>query len=238
MRDKKILIDGLSSLSFQADEKQIQQFEDYYDLLVEKNKVMNLTAITEYEEVVRKHFLDSLLFASCKLPMEKKKLLDLGTGAGFPGIPLKIMFPNTEFILMDALNKRISFLQEVIEKLGLTKIQAVHERAEEAAAKPEYREQFDYCVSRAVAKLSTLSEYCIPFVKVGGSFVSYKASDCEDECNEAKNAAFILAGGTIKTNRFLLPETDIERTFVIIEKKKHTEKKYPRAQGKPQKQPL
>lgn len=238
MRDNTILVSGAEKFGIVLSNKQQEQFEAYYDYLIEQNEVMNLTAITEYEEVLCKHFLDSLFLAKQIKDFNGKKIIDLGTGAGFPGIPLKIAFPDAEFILMDSLNKRIGFLNRVIEKLELKKITAVHARAEEAGRKAEYREQFDYCVSRAVARLSSLSEFCIPFVKPGGMFISYKAGDCKEECKEAGNAIKVLGGKLIKAEETVLPDTDIARTFVLIQKEKKTPEKYPRGQGKPLKQPL
>jgi len=238
MRDNQILLRGAKQLGIELSDRQQEQFELYYEYLVEQNEVMNLTAITEYEEVLKKHFLDSILSAKLGFDYNTKRVLDLGTGAGFPGIPLKIAFPEMEIVLMDSLNKRVAFLDRVIERLDLKKVTAVHARAEEAARKEEYREQFDYCVSRAVARLATLSEFCLPFVKVGGSFLSYKATDCEEECKEAEKAVSILSGGKIKTQLLSLPETDIERVFVSIKKQKSTPPKYPRGQGKPLKQPI
>lgn len=238
MRDNSILVKGAEKIGIVLSEKQQEQFEAYYDYLVAQNEVMNLTAITEYEEVLCKHFLDSLFLVQRMRDFNGKKVLDLGTGAGFPGIPLKIAFPDTEFVLMDSLNKRIAFLNRVIELLDLKKITAVHARAEEAARKAEYREQFDFCVSRAVARLATLSEFCIPFVKPGGYFISYKAGDCLEECNEAKKAISVLGGKLISAKEALLPDTEIARTFVMIQKEKNTPEKYPRGQGKPVKQPL
>lgn len=238
MRDNTILVSGAEKIGIVLSNKQQEQFEAYYDYLVEQNEVMNLTAITEYEEVLCKHFLDSLFLAKQVKDFGGKKIIDLGTGAGFPGIPLKIAFPDAEFVLMDSLNKRIGFLNRVIEKLELKKITAVHARAEEAGRKAEYREQFDYCVSRAVARLSSLSEFCIPFVKPGGMFISYKAGDCMEECKEAGNAIKILGGKLINAEETVLPDTDIARTFVLIQKEKKTPEKYPRGQGKPLKQPL
>jgi len=238
MRDNSILVNGAEKIGIVLSEKQQQQFETYYDYLVAQNEVMNLTAITEYEEVLTKHFLDSLFLVQTMKDFHGKKVLDLGTGAGFPGIPLKIAFPDTEFVLMDSLNKRISFLNRVIELLDLKKITAVHGRAEEAGRTAMYREQFDLCVSRAVARLSSLSEFCIPFVKPGGYFISYKAGDCKEECAEAKNAIKVLGGKLISAEESLLPDTEIARTFVVIQKEKHTPEKYPRGQGKPLKQPL
>lgn len=238
MRDNSTLIRGAEKIGIILSDKQQQQFEAYYDYLVAQNEVMNLTAITEYEEVLTKHFLDSLFLVKEIKNLGGKKVLDLGTGAGFPGIPLKIAFPDTEFVLMDSLNKRIGFLNRVIELLELQKITAVHGRAEEAGRTAVYREQFDYCVSRAVARLASLSEFCIPFVKPGGYFISYKAGDCKEECAEAKNAIKVLGGKLIRAEESFLPDTEIARTFVVIQKEKHTPEKYPRGQGKPLKQPL
>ncbi len=238
MRDNTILVKGAEKIGIVLSDKQQLQFEAYYDYLVAQNEVMNLTAITEYEEVLCKHFLDSLFLAQTMKEFNGKKIIDLGTGAGFPGVPLKIAFPDTEFVLMDSLNKRISFLNRVIELLDLKGITAVHGRAEEAARTKEYREQFDFCVSRAVARLASLSEFCIPFVKPGGYFISYKAGDCKEECAEAKNAIKTLGGKLIRAEEAFLPDTEIARTFVIIQKEKSTPEKYPRGQGKPLKQPL
>lgn len=238
MRDNTILLSGAEKLGIVLDKEKQEQFEAYYDYLIEQNKVMNLTAITEYEEVLCKHFLDSLFLAGSVKDLNGRKLLDLGTGAGFPGIPLKIAFPETEFVLMDSLNKRVSFLNRLIGLLGLKNVTAVHARAEEAARKEEYREQFDYCVSRAVARLASLSEFCIPFVRPEGMFISYKAGDCKEECREAENAIKVLGGKLIKAEQNCLPDTEIARTFVLIKKIGRTPEKYPRGQGKPLKQPL
>ena len=238
-RDHSQFIADLKEWGIELTQVQLLQLEQYYELLIEKNKVMNLTAITEYEEVLKKHFLDSLaLHQLVKLQGKKLTLLDLGTGAGFPGIPLKIVFPELEITLMDSLNKRIVFLQEVIEKLGLTGITAVHARAEEAALKPEYREKFDLCVSRAVARLVSLSEFCLPFVKQGGFFIPYKSGEIEEELKEAGFAIKELGAAYRKTYAYTLPNSDIERTLLQMEKTKQTPKKYPRAGGKPLKQPL
>lgn len=233
---------GLEQLSTTLSGEQKQQFLTYYEYLVEKNKVMNLTAITEYEEVITKHFLDSLAVVktSCFKPekLAGKRLIDIGTGAGFPGIPLKIAFPELEILLLDSLNKRINFLNEVTEMLGLTKINTVHGRAEDYAKQKGYRESFDFCVSRAVANLSTLSEYCIPFVKQGGCFISYKSGSVDQELIQAEKAVKILGGQREEVVRFSLADTDMDRSFVVIRKAKPTPKKYPRKAGLPSKEPL
>lgn len=232
------LQNGLDALKLSFSEKQIQQLITYYEMLVEKNKVMNLTAITEFEEVVEKHFLDSL--SLCQVLNLKKAghFLDLGTGAGFPGIPLKIAFPDLEMVLMDSLNKRIVFIKEVIQELRLTQVEALHGRAEEMARKPEHREAYEICVSRAVANLSSLSEYCLPFVKVGGMFVSYKSGEIEEELAQSKKAVRLLGGEQKKIFKFCLPNTEINRSFVMIEKRKSTPKSFPRKAGTPAKDPI
>ena len=238
-RDNSAFLADLKEWNLELNEAQLFQLEKYYELLVEKNKVMNLTAITEYDDVLKKHFLDSLALSQfIKLDGKKARLLDMGTGAGFPGIPLKIVFPELEITLMDSLNKRIVFLQDVIKELGLTGITAVHGRAEEAALKLEYREKFDFCVSRAVARLVSLAEFCLPFVKQGGCFVPYKSGEINEELQEAKFAFKELGGEYKKTYEYTLPNSDIERTLLMVEKTKQTPKKYPRAGGKPLKQPL
>lgn len=229
---------GLQQLHIALSEKQMEQFLQYYELLVEKNKVMNLTAITEFDEVVEKHFLDSVSLTKQMDLHQPLKVLDLGTGAGFPGIPLKIVFPELEITLMDSLNKRVLFLQDVISSLQLENIEAVHGRAEEAAKNKKYRESFDLCVSRAVANISTLSEYCLPFVKIGGSFISYKSSTIEDELEDGKKGIAILGGKVKDVYKFTLPDSELQRSFVIIEKEKKTPKAYPRKAGTPSKEPL
>ena len=229
---------GLNKLQIELSDDQMQQFLTYYEMLIEKNKVMNLTAITEFEEVVEKHFLDSLSLVQQIDLNQPLKILDLGTGAGFPGIPLKIAFPELEIVLMDSLNKRINFLNEVITALKLEKITAIHGRAEEMARKPEYREQFDLSVSRAVANLASLSEYCLPFVALQGNFISYKSGEVEEEVNQSKKAIFLLGGKIKDVKKFRLVETDAERSFVQIEKVKRTPKTYPRKAGTPSKSPI
>lgn len=227
---------GLEDLGISLNETQIKQFLDYYELLVETNKVMNLTAITEFDEVIEKHFLDSLSLCRIYDLNREIRVLDLGTGAGFPGVPLKIAFPQIRLVLADSLNKRIKFLENVVGELSLQNVSCVHGRAEEMGRNKEYREQFDLCVSRAVANLSSLSEYCIPFVKEGGAFISYKSGEIEEEANAAKKAISVLGGELREIYKFDLYEQ--KRSFVIIDKKKKTPKAYPRKAGTPTKEPL
>lgn len=218
---------------------QMAQFEQYYDRLIEKNKVMNLTAITEREDVILKHFIDSLALARyVKLWEKEYKIIDVGTGAGFPGVPLKISFPNLQVTLFDSLNKRIKFLQEMIDTLKLKEITAVHGRAEEGARDKNMREKYDFAVSRAVANMAVLSEYCIPFVKVGGYFIPYKTGTVEEEITQGKKAIQILGGKIEKIEKLMLPDSDISRSFVFIKKEKQTPKAYPRKAGTASKQPL
>lgn len=237
---EKLMREELSELSIELSELQLHQFYQYFELLIEWNKVMNLTTITEVEDVVTKHFVDSLSLVKVlpDLKSEQVQILDMGTGAGFPGIPLKIVFPELEITLLDSLNKRINFLNEVIEQLGLKKIKAVHGRAEDYGRDREYREKYDYCVSRAVANLSTLSEYCMPYVKIGGAFIPYKSGKIEEELNQAKGAVKLLGGKIEEVITFMLPKTDVERSFVVVRKKEGTSKKYPRKAGLPGKEPL
>jgi len=234
----KILLDKVGELSISLNEKQVEQFIKFYELLIEWNKVMNLTGITEYNEVVEKHFVDSLSLIKTVDINKVEYVIDIGTGAGFPGIPLKIAFPHLKITLLDSLNKRIKFLNAVIEELGLEDIHTIHGRAEDFAKQDAYREKYDLCVSRAVANLSTLSEYCLPYVNVDGMFVPYKSGDIEEELNNSKKAVQILGGKIEKTIKFELPGTDIGRSFVKIKKVKNTAKKYPRKAGLPSKEPL
>lgn len=236
--DYQILEQKLGELGIKQDKNQLERFHKFYQLLIEWNKVMNLTGITEYEDVVEKHFVDSLSIIKAIDLSGIHTVIDVGTGAGFPGIPLKIAFPHLRVVLLDSLNKRIKFLDEVISQLGLTEIRTIHGRAEEYARKEEYREQFDLCVSRAVANLSTLSEYCLPYIQVGGIFVPYKSGEIDDEVEQSKKAVRILGGNIKDVMKFELPGTDIHRSFVLIHKEQHTQKKYPRKAGIPAKEPL
>lgn len=238
MKDKNMLLERLKEINLFLNDNQIEQFLTYYDMLIEKNKVMNLTAITEYEEVVKKHFIDSLAVIRVYDMKKDLSIMDLGTGAGFPGIPLKIAFPNLKIILVDSLNKRINFLNEVIHSLELKDISAIHARAEDLGKDANYREQFDLCISRAVANLSILSEYCIPFVKKDGMFISYKSGSVKEELENSQKAIQLFGGRIEKIDNFIIPGTNIERSLIVIRKEENTPPKYPRSSGKPQKEPI
>lgn len=217
-----------------------EQFLLYYNMLIEWNSFMNLTAITDFDEVLKKHFTDSvsLIRAIPDLGEKKYRMIDIGTGAGFPGIPLKIVFPNISVVLLDSLNKRVNFLKEVISKLQLTDITAMHGRAEDFAQNKEYRESFDLCVSRAVANLTTLSEYCLPFVKKNGRFISYKSEKVSEEFEISGKAISVLGGEYENQVTFELPDSDIYRNLFVIKKKSATPGKYPRKAGLPSKEPI
>ena len=227
---------SMNCIGIELTNSQLNAFETYYDMLIDRNKVMNLTAITEFDEVMDKHFLDSVyLFRSIELKANYK-LIDIGTGAGFPGIPLKIVFPELKITLLDSLNKRVGFLNDVIDELNLNDIEAIHGRAEDIARDKTYRASYDIAVSRAVANLSTLSEYCLPFVKIGGKFVSYKSGDCADEVDNAKAAIHLLGGKINKIDEFSYSNNS--RSFIVIDKVMNTSNKYPRKAGLPSKKPL
>lgn len=230
------LIEKAKMLNIEITQEQAQQFYKYMQLLLEWNEKMNLTAITEPEEVILKHFIDSI---TIKQYMDKAEtVLDIGTGAGFPGIPLKILGENKEFTLLDSLNKRIIFLQTVIDELKLSNIQAIHGRAEEFIKQKNKSEGYDIVVSRAVARLNVLLEYMLPFVKIGGKCICMKAFDIEEELNAAKKAIEILGGQIEKIDTITLPNSDIQRKIIIIKKVKNTPSKYPRKAGTPAKEPI
>lgn len=233
---KSVLVEKAKLIGVEITESQAEKFYTYMCLLLEWNEKMNLTAITDPMEVIIKHFIDSITISK---EIEKdKKVIDIGTGAGFPGIPLKIIRPDISVTLLDSLNKRITFLNAVIEALKLENIDAVHGRIEELGKNKKYREQYDYATSRAVANLPVLSEYMLPMVKVGGKCICMKGANVEEEILEAKKAIQILGGKIEKADEFLLGDTDMKRNIIVIKKEKVTPEKYPRKAGTPAKEPL
>ena len=223
-------------INIDLSEEKLDKFKKYMELLLEWNEKINLTAITEEDEVILKHFIDSMTVL--KYIDDNDCIVDVGTGAGFPGIPVSIANDNVNVTLVDSLNKRINFLQEVISEINLTNIEAIHSRAEEFGQNKEYREKYDISVSRAVANLTVLVEYLLPLVKVGGKCICMKGSDVEEEISNAKFAIKELGGKIEKIDTFCLPGTDIKRNIIVIRKEKETPKKYPRKSGTPSKQPL
>lgn len=238
MEYKELLINGLNELGIPFNQNMIQQFEEYFDLLIKWNEVVNLTSITEEKEVIIKHFLDSLLVCRTIDLNQINNLIDIGTGAGFPGLPIKIVFPNIKVTLMDSLNKRIAFLEEVCKNLNIKGIECKHGRAEDLARVKGYRDSYDLVVSRAVSNLSTLSEYCLPFAKVSGKFIAYKSVNSEEEILQSKSAVHLLGGSNMKQQILKIPYSDIERTYVLIDKVRNTPSMYPRKAGTPAKNPL
>ena len=236
--EERIFDIKLRKLGIVLTEKMKEQFDRYFELLVECNRMMNLTGITDYNEVNEKHFLDSLAIVKVQDMEMISTVIDIGTGAGFPGIPLKIVYPHLKVTLLDSLNKRIKFLNCVIQELALEDISALHGRAEDFAKKGEYRERYDHCVSRAVANLATLSEYCLPYVKRNGLFVSYKSGEIEEELCKSEKAVSVLGGKIEKVEKFCLPESDISRSFVMIRKDRSTPGRFPRKAGLPSKEAL
>ena len=238
---EKSLTGALGPLGLELTEKQLDRLHIYYENLIRWNKVMNLTAITEEKDVYEKHFLDSLMICRILPPSqwsEGTSIIDVGTGAGFPGLPIAICFPQVQVTLMDSLGKRIRFLEDTAANLGLANVRAIHARAEELARNSGHREQYDLCVSRAVANLSTLSEYCLPFVHTGGSFISYKTGNVDEEIKAAQKAVRILGGSKASVDLYTLPGTDYSRSLVKITKERNTPGKYPRKAGTPSKEPL
>lgn len=228
----------MNLLDIELTDMQSNQFKKYYELLIDWNSKINLTAITDYDEVRIKHFEDSISIKDVYDMNSINSIIDIGSGAGFPGIPIKILFPHINITLLDSLNKRINFLNLVINELKLDNICAVHARAEDLARDVKYREQYDLVVSRAVANLSSLSELCLPFAKVGGKFVSYKSEKAKEELELAKNAISIMGGHVANINSISLSNSEYSRNLILIDKNKNTPMKYPRKAGMPIKKPI
>ena len=233
---KKVLYEKVKQIGIELKEEQLEKFYLYMNILLEWNEKINLTAITNEEEIILKHFVDSLTIN--KYIEEGKSIIDVGTGAGFPGIPIKILREDLKVTLLDSLNKRINFLNEVIEKINLKNIECIHGRAEEFGKNKNYREKYDFATSRAVANMSTLSEYLIPFVKIGGKVLAMKGDKAEEELEEAKKAIKLLGGKVENIDNFYLPDSDIKRNIIIIKKIEKTERKFPRKPGTPAKEPI
>ena len=238
MADTEYLKSRIGKLGIDLTDNMLHQYVTYYEMIVEKNKVMNLTAITDFEEFVDKHFADSLSLIKTVDLSKVHYVMDVGTGAGFPAIPLKIAFPHLQITMLDSLQKRMLFIDQVVNELQLSNMKTIHGRAEEIGHDPRYREKHDLCVSRAVANLSTLSEYCIPFVKKGGFFISYKSGGSLEEIQEAEKAIKVMGGKRNQLCQFTLPDTDITRILVPVKKIAPTPKKYPRKAGMPNKSPI
>lgn len=234
----KTLEEGFKQLKLPYSTEIENKFVKYRDLLKEWNQKINITSIENDEEIYVKHFLDSILLLSPETVLEKKSIIDVGTGGGFPGYPLKIANDNYTVTLLDSLRKRIDFLGEVARSLNIENVELIHGRAEDFGQNPSYREKYDICVSRAVAPLNVLSEYCLPFVKVGGYFAAYKSENISKEISDSENAIAKLGGRISEMKEISLPGSDIIRKIVIIEKTEKTDKKYPRKAGKPAKDPL
>lgn len=234
---KNYLKESAKSILIDLTNEQLEQFEKFYDLLIETNKSLNLTAITEMHEVVQKHFIDSIAISNY-IDLSGKKVIDVGTGAGFPGVPLAIIYPDTEFILMDSLQKRLNFIENALKICNIKNVTTLHGRAEDIGQNIKHREKYDYCVSRAVASLPVLLELCTPMVKVGGKFVSYKSELIEEEIVSAKNAMKILKCSLEEQFSYTIPNTDFYRVLAVFKKNNKLEKKYPRQAGKPKRTPL
>ncbi|AOT73109.1 16S rRNA (guanine(527)-N(7))-methyltransferase RsmG [Geosporobacter ferrireducens] len=238
MNSMDILKEGSKALGIELTEQQGQQLVKYKELLLEWNEKINLTAITEEKDVMIKHFLDSLSCVKASPLKNEVKIIDVGTGAGFPGIPLKVYYTDIQLTLLDSLNKRIHFLQAVCETLGLKSVEFLHGRAEDYGNNKNYRERYDVAVARAVAELNSLAEYCIPFVKIGGFFIAQKGPNIEEEMKRAEKAIEILGGKIVEKIDIPLPFSEITHNIVIIKKIKQTPTKYPRKAGTPTKNPL
>ncbi|NLM04000.1 MAG: 16S rRNA (guanine(527)-N(7))-methyltransferase RsmG [Clostridiales bacterium] len=238
MELKKLLIEGSKEIGLEIDDKKVEQIFLYKDILLEWNEKMNLTAITDDKEVIIKHFLDSISCIKMEQLKNQGSIIDVGTGAGFPGIPLKIIYPELKLTLLDSLQKRINFLKEVCEKLELKEVEFIHGRAEDYGQDQNHRSKYDYAVARAVAPLNVLVEYCLPFVKTGGYFICQKGPSLDEEILDAKKAIEVLGGKIVDKKAVQLPFSDIIHHILVIEKTREISTKYPRKAGKPSKNPI
>jgi len=234
----KSLKNIFNELNIEFSDDKASKYQGYMDEILEKNQFINLTAITDHDEFIKKHYIDSLLCGSSEEFKSAEKIIDVGTGGGFPGVPLAIAFPEKKFILIDSLNKRIKIINELCEKLGITNVEAIHGRAEELARRKNLRESFDICISRAVANMSTLSEYCIPFVKVDGTFIAYKGPSCKEELDAAGKAITAMGGEITRIDKPYFENFPFEHTLIYIKKIENTKSKYPRKAGTPSKEPI
>ena len=234
----ELLIKILKEYDIELTREQTEQYAEYLDQILEYNQHITLTSITDRDEFIKKHYADSILGAMNDEFMAGEKIIDVGTGAGFPGVPLAILFPDKEFVLLDSLNKRLKIVNEICKSIGINNVRVLHTRAEDAGRNREYREQFDICISRAVADLSVLSELCLPFVREGGCFLSYKGSNYEEELKGAAKAIRVLGGKTSKVESVSRSDTEFDHNIIFIEKIKNTPAQYPRKAGTPSKNPI
>lgn len=229
---------AFDTMNIPYDDELIEKFRLYMEGVLEWNEKVNLTAITDRNEFIKKHFIDSVMCYNFEEVQKAEIVIDVGTGGGFPGIPLALVFPNKKFVLMDSLNKRLKIIDELADKIGINNVTTLHGRAEDLGRTKEHREKYDLCVSRAVANLATLSEYCLPFISMGGKFLAYKAVKAEEELKDAKSAIFLLGGKVHREEKVALPDFELEHNIIIIDKVQNTSSKYPRKAGMPSKQPL
>ncbi|QHI72268.1 16S rRNA (guanine(527)-N(7))-methyltransferase RsmG [Aminipila terrae] len=234
----EILREAFNQLNISCDEIVLNKFEKYMEMVLEWNEKVNLTAITDQDEFIKKHYIDSVICYNFSEIHKAECVIDVGTGGGFPGIPLALIFPEKKFVLMDSLKKRLNIIDDLTSQLGITNVVTLHGRAEDIAHSKEHREKYDLCVSRAVANLATLSEYCLPFIKRGGNFLAYKGVKAEEEIKEAHKAIFLLGGKISREERVSLPGYDLDHNIIVIDKLQNTSAKYPRKAGTPSKEPL
>jgi 16S rRNA (guanine527-N7)-methyltransferase len=234
----KQLENAFEQLNISVSNKTVLKFEKYMKLILEWNQKVNLTAITEESDFINKHFIDSILCADFAELKNAKTIIDVGTGAGFPGVPLALVFPEKQFLLIDSVGKKLKVLKEILNNLEISNVELLHTRAEDLAHKEEYREKFDLCVSRAVANLAALTEYCLPFISIGGTFISYKGPGVSEELKESASAIKLLGGDAGEIRKINLEGFGLDHNMIVIKKKRKTPEKYPRKAGMPSKEPI